>query len=129
VASSGKLSGTALRLSFTRPLLRSTVARDAFTVTALRAAGWSAVEVVDAALDDAGTTVVVRLKSAPRARPLRVVASGAGPTPLLGTDGRPLSGTDVDRRTVSSGEDAALHIADEPTPAADPAPDTDTDTE
>jgi hypothetical protein len=54
--------------------------------------------------------VTLTLRSAPRVRPVRVVVRGAGPTPLLGADGQPLSGTEADARTVRAGEDAALLI-------------------
>jgi hypothetical protein len=109
-AHSAELAGTNLRVTFTRPLLPATVTPDAFTVTALRTAGWSGVDVTRAEPDEAGTTVTLTLRSAPRVRPVRVVAAGAGPTPLLSTDGQPLSGTDADGRIVRSGEDAALLI-------------------
>lgn len=127
VAGSGEATGSTLRLTFTGPLVPSTVDPDAFTVTALRASGWTAVEVAGAELDDAGTTATLRLGSAPRVRPLRVVARGAGPAPLLGTGGRPLSGVDVDGRTVSSGEDAALMVTGDPESAPAPEPATETE--
>ena len=115
-AASAELSGSTLTVRFTAPLLPPTVTADAFAVTALRSSGWSGVDVTAATLDDAGTAVDLRLRSAPRVRPVRVVARGAGPAPLLGSDGQPLSGTDADGRTVRAGEDAALQIG---TPGTD----------
>ncbi|MGH3933452.1 MAG: hypothetical protein ACRDS1_00470 [Pseudonocardiaceae bacterium] len=119
VAGSAELTGSSLRLSFTQPLMPATVTPRAFTVTALRSTGWAEVAVTQAELDEAGTTVTLRLGSSPRVRPVRAVALGAGPTPLLGAGGRPLSGADVDRRTVSSGADAALTIGPGQPPARD----------
>jgi hypothetical protein len=115
-AGAAELSGSTLTVRFTRPLLAATVASDAFTVTALRTSGWASVAVTGATLDDAGTTVSLRLRSAPRVRVVRVVAHGAGPRPLLGVDGSSLSGTEADGRTVHAGEDAALQIG---TPGTD----------
>lgn len=128
VAGSAELTGSSLRLSFTQPLMPATVTPRAFTVTALRSSGWAEVAVTRAELDEAGTAVTLRLGSAPRVRPVRAIAHGAGPTPLLGAGGRPLSGADVDRRTVSSGEDAALTIDAAEPPAPDNDGTTDTDT-
>lgn len=110
VAASGELTGSTLRLAFTRALAPASVTRDAFTVTVLRAAGWTPFEVTGAQADEAGTTVTVRLGSTPRARPVRVVAHGTGAAPLLGAEGRLLSGLDVDGHDVLGGEDAALVI-------------------
>jgi hypothetical protein len=110
VAGSGELAGSTLRLSFTQPLLTATVTRDAFTVAALRSSGWAQLEISGVELDEPGTTVTLRLRSAPRTRPVRIVAHGTGSAPLLGAEGRPLSGADVDRRSVSSGEDAAVIV-------------------
>jgi hypothetical protein len=115
-AASAELSGSTLTVRFTGPLLPATVTPDAFAVTALRSSGWAGVTVTAATLDDTGTAVDLRLRSAPRVRPVRVVARGAGPAPLLGADGQPLSGTDADGRTVRAGEDAALQIG---TPGTD----------
>jgi hypothetical protein len=112
VAGSARLAGRSLALAFTAPLQPATVAPEAFAVTVLRAAGWREVAVEAAELDEAGTTVTLRLASAPRARPVRALARGAGRAPLLGTDGRALSGADIDGRTVSSGEDAALMVTE-----------------
>jgi hypothetical protein len=116
-AAGAELSGSHLNVTFTRPLLAATVGPAAFTVTALRATGWSAVAVTRAVPDADGTTVTLTLRSAPRTRPVRVVAAGAGPTPLLSVDGRPLSGTAADRWTTRSGADAALLIG---TPGSEP---------
>jgi hypothetical protein len=85
-------------------------------VTALGSSGWADVAVTGTTLDDAGTTVALRLRSAPQVQVVRVVARGAGPKPLLGVDGRPLSGTQADGRTVHAGQDAALQIG---TPGTD----------
>jgi hypothetical protein len=118
VAGSARLRGSSLRFRVTAPLDPATVTKAAFAVTTLRASGWATSKIDQAQLDDAGTTVTLRLASAPRSRPARVVARGAGPAPLVGTDGRPLSGADVDGRTVSSGEDAALMVG--ASPSGDP---------
>jgi hypothetical protein len=111
------LTGTHLRVTFTQPLNPATVSPEAFTVTALRATGWTTVAVTQAVPDADGTAVTLTLRAAPRVRPVRVVVSGAGPAPLLSTDGRPLSGAEADRVTVSSGADAALLIG---TPGTEP---------
>jgi hypothetical protein len=112
VSGSAGLAGRALRLAFTAPLDPATVSPDQFAVTTLRPAGWRPVIVERVELDEAGTGATLRLRSAPRSRPLRVVARGAGSAPLLGTDGRALSGVDIDGRSVSSGEDAALMVTE-----------------
>ncbi|GAA0460769.1 hypothetical protein Ade02nite_15130 [Paractinoplanes deccanensis] len=104
------LTGSRLRILFTRPLLAATVTPGAFTVTVLRADGWNRVAVTGAEADEDGTAVTLTLRSAPRTRPIRVVAAGAGPTPILGADGLPLSGAEADRAAVPSGADAALLI-------------------
>lgn len=104
------LTGTHLRVTFTRPLNPATVSPEAFTVTALRATGWTTVAVTQAVPDDDGTAVTVTLRAAPRVRPVRVVVSGAGPAPLLSADGRALSGSEADAVDVASGADAALLI-------------------
>lgn len=116
-ARGAELTGTHLRVTFTRPLLASTVSPEAFTVTALRATGWNTVGVTSAEPDEDGTAVVLTLRAVPRVRPVRVVVSGAGPAPLLSAEGRPLSGTEADGTTVHSGADAALLIG---TPGTEP---------
>ncbi|MGW0229339.1 GerMN domain-containing protein [Actinopolymorpha singaporensis] len=105
-----ELTADSLRVDFTQPLLPATVGPNAFTVTALGATGWDGVEVSDVLLDEAGTSVTLTLSSTPDVRPVRVVARGAGSTPLLGADGQPLSGNEADGRTVHAGEDGALLI-------------------
>lgn len=112
IADSATMSGRTVALTFTRPLDEATVTADAFEVTVLRTDGWHSAQITGAELDDEGTTVTLRLSGAPQARPARVVASGAGARPLLGSDGRVLSGVQGDRQ-VAGGADAAVMIRDE----------------
>ena len=116
-ARSAELAGSTLRIGFTRPLLPATVGPGAFTVTALRSTGWARIDVTRAEPDEAGHHRDTDVALGPAVRPVRVVAHGAGPTPLLGADGQPLSGNDADRQTVRAGQDAALLIGN-----SDPEP-------
>jgi hypothetical protein len=93
------VAGRTLKLRFTAALEAATVQAGAFTVTALKSSGWEEVPVRSAGLEG-GTSVTLTLGSAVRARPVRVVVQGAGPRPLLGTDGAVLGG----------GRDAAVMI-------------------
>lgn len=113
VAGSAALDDTALTLTFTRSLAAPTVQVDAFTVTALADDGWTAVDVSEAHLDDEGVTVTLTLAAAPTTLPVRVVARGTGPAPLLAADGTPLCGVAGDP-VVPSGSDAALTITEKP---------------
>ncbi|MDH3753796.1 MAG: hypothetical protein OEU32_07975, partial [Acidimicrobiia bacterium] len=110
IAGSAELHGSALLLTFTAPLNRATVNREAFEVCSLRADGWSPVDIDRADLDDSGTVVSLRLGSTPRVRPVRVVANGSGAAPVVGADGRPLVGV-TGEAGVAGGRDAALMIA------------------
>lgn len=119
VDGSATLTRRQLDLAFTRALEPASVTSDAFTVAALRNEGWAIIDVERAELAANGTDVTLQLRAAPRARPVRVVALGAGPTPLVGTNGLPLSGLDIDNITVHSGADAALMISAPGTPPPD----------
>lgn len=109
------ISGRTITIPLTRPLDPATVATDAVSVTVLRADGWTDAEVSRASVSDDGRTLELRLSGAPRSRPIRIVAHGAGPRPLLGVDGRPLSGLSGSA-VVPGGVDAALMITDTDTP-------------
>jgi hypothetical protein len=122
VPDSADLRGSTLTLRVTAPLDPSTVTRAAFTVTTLRASGWAEIRVDRAELDEAGTTVTLRLAAAPRTRPVRVVAHGGGPMPLMGADGRPLAGAVGGRPPVSGGADAALMVGPPEGPPTDDDP-------
>ncbi|MEO1057721.1 MAG: hypothetical protein AAFY28_12470 [Actinomycetota bacterium] len=113
VAESATIEGAAIELSFSAPLNDATVTASAFEVRVMHTDGWSPVDVVRAEVADDGLGVVLRLGSAPRNRPIRIVAAGAGPAPLLGASGRVLSGV-VGEPVVHGGSDAALMITDDP---------------
>ncbi|WP_250002261.1 hypothetical protein [Actinoplanes sp. M2I2] len=102
VAEAASLEGATLTLRFSAPLNPATVQPDAFTATALRPGGWQSLKINRARLADP-TTVSLTLASAVRSRPVRVLAHGAGPRPLLGEDDSLLEG----------GRDAALMIREE----------------
>jgi hypothetical protein len=97
------LTGATLTLRFSAALDPATVRPEAFTVTALRATGWQSVRVGDTKLDKDRATVRIALGSAVRVRPVRVLAHGGGPRPLLGADGS----------LLDDGHDAAVMIRDE----------------
>lgn len=109
VAGSATLEGEALGLVFTRALKATTVRAQAFTVTALGDDGWAPIEVVAVVLDADGVTVALTLAEASTLRPVRVIAHGTGPSPLLADDDTVLSGVTGDP-VVASGGDAALMI-------------------
>jgi len=110
IASSASISGSTASFEVTRPLDPITVTAGAFSVTRLTDDGWLVIGIVAAGIDDARTRVSLTLDRAPGGRPVRIVAEGAGPTPLLGTDGAPLSGVDVDGLHLTGGADAALMV-------------------
>jgi hypothetical protein len=64
-------------------------------------------------LDDSATTATLVLTGAPRSRPIRVIAHGAGGAPILAATGGVLSGVEGDP-VVRAGADAALMIAETP---------------
>ena len=97
------LDGATLTLRFSAPLNQATVQPAGFTVTALRVDGWRSVAVNRAGAGDDPATVRLTLASAVRVRPVRVIAHGAGGTPLLGQDGS----------LLDDGHDAAVMIRDE----------------
>lgn len=115
VAASLRLHERTVTLRFTEPVDPATVSKRAFTASTLRDAGWTVVTVDDAVLDADAMTTTITLKTAPSGRLVRVIAHGTGATPILGVDGRPLAGLDVDARTSASGEDAAVTITTTPT--------------
>ncbi len=120
VAGSAEVVGRDITAAFTSPIDSRTVGPAAFTVSALRADGWHALEVRRATLDDAGTGVTLTLAGAPRARPLLVVAHGAGPSPLLGVNGRPLAGVAGTPPGDGTGHDAALMVIEPPDDGEEP---------
>lgn len=120
VAGSADVAGTSVRLVFNRPVASATVQVDAFEVSVLRAEGWDGAPVSRADLDDDGVTVHLVLDEALDDRPVRVVALGTGPRPVLATDWAVLSGVEGDP-FVPSGADAALMVVGD-------AADADTDT-
>jgi hypothetical protein len=101
-AESATLEGATLTLRFSAPMHSATVQPDAFTVTALRPGGWQQLKINRVRLADPAT-VALTLGSAVRTRPVRVIAHGTGPRPLLGEDGS----------LLDDGHDAALMIRDE----------------
>jgi hypothetical protein len=94
-----RLSGKTLTLHFSGDLNSSTVRREAFTVTALRPGGWEDIAVAQAT-SAVGGAVTLTLGSSVRSRPVRVIAQGGGPRPILDADGNLLNG----------GRDAAVMI-------------------
>jgi hypothetical protein len=112
ILTDASIEGQTVTVRFTRPLASPTVAANAFAVSVLRTDGWHEVTVRTATLDDDGVTVRLGLTGAPRARPVRIVARGSGPTPLLGADRAPLSGV-VGDPPVAHGSDGAVMIAAE----------------
>ncbi len=103
------IAGRTVTVEFTHPLDATTVTADAFTVSVLRSDGWNQANINETTLDDDGVTVSIGLSGAPRSRPIRIVARGTGPEPILGATGRVLSGVLGDPPVVA-GADAALMI-------------------
>jgi hypothetical protein len=106
---SATIAGRTVTVVFTRPLDESTISTDAFTVSVLRSDGWNQANVIQTALDADGVTVRIGLSGAPRSRPVRIVARGTGPEPIMGADARVLSGIAGDPY-IPAGADAALMI-------------------
>jgi hypothetical protein len=111
VAGSASIDGATVELSFTEPIAAATVNPDAFAVSVLRSDRWHESTIRRTHLDDTGTIVSLILSGAPRTRPIRVIAHGAGPAPILSETGGVLSGVEGDP-LVRAGADAALMIVD-----------------
>jgi hypothetical protein len=109
VANSAMIDGATVSLKFTAPPAPSTIAAEAFAVSVLRADGWHPSTIRRTELDDDGVTAHLVLSGAPRSRPIRVVARGTGPAPIVSSAGIVLSGVEGDP-FVPSGSDAALMI-------------------
>jgi hypothetical protein len=83
-----------ISMSLTAPVASHSVRPAQFSVTAYtHKHGWSTHSVADTRVDDAGTTVVLDLKSSiTTGQTVRLIAHGTGPHPILGTDLVPLAG-------------------------------------
>ena len=114
VAGSAVADDTTVRITFTTALADAAVHRDAFEVSILGDDGWDIAPIDRAVLEDP-ITVRLDVNSAIDARPLRVVARGTGPAPLLAAAGAVLTGV-VGDPLVPSGSDAALMITDAEAP-------------
>ncbi len=110
-----EISGGTISLHFTEPLDDATVSSGAFRVSVLRNDGWAPSEVRRAELDDDGETVTLVLTGRPRSRPIRIIAEGAGSSPILGANHRPLAGTEG-QPSVPTGADGVAMIVDDDTP-------------
>jgi hypothetical protein len=84
--SSVALADDRVTLTFDRPVASASVQPEAFAVTSLTTSGWSPIAVSAAGVDDAGTGVTLELQGATAGRPVRVLARGTGPAPILGSD-------------------------------------------
>lgn len=80
-----------ITLVATAPLEPTTVTKDAFAVSTFDG-GWTVQTVKSVALDGTNTKVTLTLGAFPAGKPTRIVASGTGPTPILGADLAPLGG-------------------------------------
>lgn len=86
------LTGDELRFTVDPALDPLTVVPGAFTVTTLNGTGWTPVAVSSVITQDGDTTVVLTLGAVITGQPVRMIAAGTGPWPLLGVDGRPVAG-------------------------------------
>jgi hypothetical protein len=75
-----------------KPLAPDSVNPETFSVTAFTDTGWNTLEIREARLDVAGTTVTLRLRETVTGDFVRIIARGTGPTPVLGVDFVPLAG-------------------------------------
>lgn len=82
------------QISFTTTaaLHEATVTPRAFSVTSFDDGAWTVLEVTTATFNAADNRVTLRLGEEPGHGLLRLIAYGAGPTPLLGTNRIPLAG-------------------------------------
>jgi len=78
-------------LTATAPLEPTTVTKDAFSVSTFDG-GWTVQKVKNVALDGTNTQVTLTVDALPAGKTIRVLASGTGPTPILGADLAPLGG-------------------------------------
>ncbi len=86
-------NGRAVRLDVDRPLARSSVAPDGFSVsTFTEPDGWKIIRVQGAELDPSGKRIILKLGSQMGDGLVRIIAFGTGPQPLLGTGLVPLAG-------------------------------------
>jgi hypothetical protein len=81
-------------MTATKPIAPPSVDRSQFHVTTYADDdGWSALDLANAQVDAAGTTITLELKEAmPDGQIVRLIARGTGPQPILGIDLRPLAG-------------------------------------
>jgi hypothetical protein len=86
------VAGQQITLTTTAPLHDASVTPEAFSVTVFDNAGWSTIQVQNAAFSAANNTLTLDLRAAPGASPVRLIVRGTGPTPLLGTTLIPLAG-------------------------------------
>jgi hypothetical protein len=78
----------------------ASVTSAAFSVTWFDSAGWHGITIDNAQWDGATKTVTLTLHDAPAGDVVRLIARGAGETPLLGTNLAPLAGSVSDPLTA-----------------------------
>jgi hypothetical protein len=78
-------------LTATAALEPTTVTKDTFSVSTFDG-GWTVQKVKNVALDGTNTQVTLTVDALPAGKKIRVLASGTGPTPILGADLAPLGG-------------------------------------
>ncbi len=86
------LTGNELSVSATGALQLETVTADTVTITAFDGGTWTEIMPAAVTLSPDATQIVVDLGAAVAARPVRVVVTGTGPTPVADPTGNPLAG-------------------------------------
>ncbi|HJR25765.1 MAG TPA: hypothetical protein VJ804_09840 [Acidimicrobiales bacterium] len=86
-----EVSARTIRLRATAPLNATSVEPRAFSVSEWQN-GWNVLEVREATVDAARTTITLRLRESLTGNRVRIIAAGTGPTPVLGDDLLPIAG-------------------------------------